>query len=134
MDLAKLATLKDKLLHADDFRTVWEYFLDNFGEDPAFIALGEPTEQPLLEAVFAGVAQQLFQRPVAVRHLRLIRLPQEGFIHGGAVLEGKPANVLYFEDVQVGMLGVVWSVAPGEMKYARFSGRPARPGGEPSVN
>ena len=134
MDLANLATLKDKLLHADEFGTVWKYFLDHFGEDPAFIALGEPTAQPFLEAVFAEVGRQLFQRPVAVRHLRLIRLPEEGFIHGGAVLDGKPANVLYFEDVQVGMLAFVWSVAPGEMKYARFSARPAPPGREPSAN
>jgi hypothetical protein len=132
MDLARLATLKEKLLHADQFSTVWEYFLDHFGEDPAFIALGEPAELPLLDGVFAGVAQHLFQRPVTVRQLRLIRLPHEGFIHGGAVLDGKMANVLYFEDVHVGMLAVVWS--SGEMKYARFSGRPAKPGGEPSAN
>jgi hypothetical protein len=134
MDLAKLATLKDKLLHADEFGTVWKYFLDHFGEDPAFIALGEPTEQPFLEAVFAEIGRQLLGRPLTVSRLRLIRLPEEGFIHGGAALDGKPANVLYFEDVQVGMLGVVWSLAPGVMKYARFSGRPMPPLGKPSVN
>jgi hypothetical protein len=134
MDLAKLATLREKLLHADDFGTVWKYFLDHFGEDPAFIALGEPASEPFLEAVFAEVGRQLVGRPVTVRNLRLIRLAEQGFIHGGALLDGRPANVLYFEDVRVGMLGVVWSVAPGEMKYARFHGQPLRRSAEPSAN
>jgi hypothetical protein len=134
MDLAKLVTLKEKLQHTDQFDTVWKFFLDHFGENPAFMAMGEPTEQPFLEAVFAAVGQQLLGRQVKVHHVRLIRLAQEGFIHGGALLDSKMANVLYFEDVQAGMLAVVWSMAPGEMKYARFSGRQLRPRGEPSAN
>jgi hypothetical protein len=134
MDLTKLATLRDTLLHADQFETVWRYFLDHFGEDPAFIALGEKTTDPFLEAVFGEVGRQLLGRPVEVNHVRLIRLPDHGFIHGGAVLGDRLANVLYFEDVRVGMLGVLWSVARGEMKYARFQGQPLRTNREPSAN
>src|SRR5262249_52225983 len=51
MDLSLLETLKDKLLHAKQFSKVWEYFLDHFGENPDFVALGERTQDAFLKTV-----------------------------------------------------------------------------------
>lgn len=41
MDLNRLQDLKQKLLHDQDLAPVWSFFLDHFGGNPAFIALGE---------------------------------------------------------------------------------------------
>src|SRR5438105_2776274 len=41
MDLALLATLKDKLATATNFSEVMVYFFDHFGEEAEFMALGE---------------------------------------------------------------------------------------------
>ena len=60
-DLALLATLKDQLIHADDFSSVTRYFFDHFGEDPSFLDLGEPIRHPFLEAVVTQVAAQVFE-------------------------------------------------------------------------
>ena len=55
MDLSKLADLKEKLVTTTKFISVWEHFLDHFGENPAFIKLGERVRHPFLEAVFTRI-------------------------------------------------------------------------------
>ncbi len=134
MDLNRLATLKDKLVSAKDFAPVWTYFFDNFGEDPAFIALGERTHSPFLEAVLQQVGRALLQKDVTLTDVLLTHLPEHQFIHGACVINGALANLIYFEDVHVGALAVVTSVSPGETKMVRFTGRPLHGHHEPSVN
>jgi hypothetical protein len=124
MDLSRLATLKEKLLKAKRFEEVTTYFFDHFGDDPAFMGLGEATSDGFLEAVLEQVAAQLFGRRVPVGGLRLLRLPEHGFIHGGFHVEGKLGNLIYFEDVRRGLIAIPWSLSPPETKYARFSGQP----------
>lgn len=124
MDLSKLAMLKAKLLSAKHFGDVTGYFLDHFGDDPAFIELGEPTADEFIVQVLAQVAGQLFQKNVVIHDLRLVRLPEHGFVHGGFSVEGKVGTLIYFEDVCQGLISLAWSVSPPETKYARFTGRP----------
>jgi hypothetical protein len=123
MDLSLLATLKEKLLTAKDFSEVAEYFFDHFGDHPEFMNLGEPAEDGFLDAVLAEVAAQLFGRSAVVNDIRLIRLPEDGFIHGGFNVEGKFGNVIYFEGLHRGLVAIAWSFSPPETKYARFSGQ-----------
>jgi hypothetical protein len=134
MDLNLLDTLKEKLVHARDFSEVWAYFFDHFGEDPEFIACGERARHSFLEAVLTQVGSELFGRKVPVSHLLLTRLPERQFLHGGFSLNGRLANVIYFEDIQVGLIAVVLSMSSGETRLARFSGRPRPVSREPSVN
>src|SRR5262245_19566334 len=102
MDLALLTTLKDKLVQAKNFTEVWQYFFDQFGEDPAFIALGERTEHPFLEAILVQIGKEMFGHEVDLADVLLTRLPEQEFVHGGLTLDGRLANVIYFEDIQVG--------------------------------
>jgi hypothetical protein len=134
MDLTLLATLKEKIASAKDFGSVWSYFFDHFGEDPAFIALGERTQDAFLEAILLQVGGELFGRQVALGNLLLTRLPEHHFIHGGFTLGGKLANVIYFDDIQTGLLAVLFSVTPSETKMVRFTGRRMPSGGTPSRN
>jgi hypothetical protein len=124
MDLALLATLKQELLHAQDFKQIWSFFMDNFGEDPAFMKLGERVQDPMLEAIVKQICGQVFGKPVSLGHLLLTRLPEHEFIHGGLVVEGKLGMVLYFEDIQVGLLTVVMAFGTGDNRLVRFTGRP----------
>jgi hypothetical protein len=134
MDLTLLATLKDKLVNATEFGEVWRYFLDHFGEDPAFIALGERSHDPFLVAVIEQIASQIFGKHVPLTNLLLTFLPDHHFTHGGVILDGHLANVLYFDDIRMGMVAVLMSLPSGETKYARFSGRMQRPNPIPSAN
>ena len=125
MDLSLLDKLKEKLTHGKDFGAAWEYFMDNFGEKPEFLNLGQPARNDLVEQILSQIAVQLFARETPARELMLIHLPEKSFFHGGVVLGNKMANLFYFDDVQVGLLAVVWSLSPSETKLIRFSPRPA---------
>jgi hypothetical protein len=134
VDLTLLATLKDKLVNATDFSEVFHYFLDHFGCDPDFIALGERTESPRLVTIIAQAAGQMFGKPVTPTDVLFARLPEQGFLHGRCVVVDKVANVIYFEDIHTGLLAVIWSFAPAETKLARFRCQPLSRNLNPSAN
>jgi hypothetical protein len=124
MDLTGLATLKEKLIQANQFSDVWRYFMDHFGGDDEFMGLGERAHHAFLEAVLVQVGEALLKRKVTLSGFLMNRLAEQQFIHGGGLLNDKLANVLYFEDIQKGLLAVVVSVSPSETKMIRFTGRP----------
>lgn len=134
MDLSKLVVLRDMLRTATDFSAVFSYFLDNFAESREFIGLGEPTKDPFVESVVGAVGSQIFGKNVAPPHLLLSRVPGHHFLHGGFLMNGKLATVIYFEDVPIGLVAVVNATAPGETKYARFTRQKPPRRGEPSAN
>jgi hypothetical protein len=135
MDLQRLADLKEELVNTTKFISVWEHFLDNFGEDPAFMALGERVRHPFLEAVFTQIAQQLFNAKVNWNLVFFSRLAEQQFVHGGGpVTGGALLNVLYFEDIQTGMMCAATPFKSDEMKFVRFSGRQMAGTASPSNN
>jgi hypothetical protein len=121
MDLNLLDSLKEKLVTARDFGRVFDFFLRNFGEKPEFLTLGESVRAPDLEELLRQIGRQMFGGDVPLGDLRMLRLPEQGFIHGGCSLNGRLATVIYFEDIQTGLLAVAASVSPPETKLARFS-------------
>ena len=134
MDLTRLQELKQKLLHDKDLAPVWLYFLDHFAENPAFIALGERVDHPLVEAVIDQVSKQLFPRDGKVVGVLLTEIAEPKFLHGGFFMGLRPGGVFFYEDIGMGLL-VVPDLPPSiEVKYARFSGRPMPKLGGPSVN
>lgn len=123
MDLTKLDTLKQKMHEAKVFSEVWDYFLTNFGEVREFIALGQRASDPFLVNVLETVGEQLFCKPVTVSNMMLTRIKEYGFIHGTVMLEGKLTSAIYFEELHKGLLAILWSFAPPETKFVRFTGR-----------
>ena len=120
MDLHKLSILKEKLMVAKDFNKPWEYFFDHFGENPAFLDLGERTENPTLEAAIIQIGKQVFQREdVTVSHLLLIEIKAHKFIHGTCFLQGKVVTVFFFYDIDMGLFAA--SLGGSEVSLARFS-------------
>jgi hypothetical protein len=134
MDLSLLQELKHKLVHDKDLMPVWKFFLDHFGEDPEFIALGEAIRHEFLETVLAQVGMQMFPGKAIASMTRLVRLKDQQFIHGSANLAGRMGMVFYFEDEQVGMVVVSDPTSFDNAKMARFSGQRVRKPGPPSQN
>ena len=123
MDLTLLETLKQKMHEAKVFSEVWDYFLTNFGEKREFIALGQRASDEFLESVLETVGEQLFHKPITVSNMVLTRIPEHGFIHGTVMMEGKLTTAIYFEELHKGLLAILWSFAPPETKFVRFTGR-----------
>lgn len=134
MATTRLAELRDKLLNDKALPPVWRYFLDHLGEDAAFVALGEPTDSRFLLTVLAEVARQLYPASAAIADIRLVRLAEERFVHGGFSIDGRVGGLLYFEEQDTGLI-VVCELPPSiDVKYVRFRTRPLRPSPQPSAN
>lgn len=121
-NLSLMPKLKEMVVTADDFMTVWTYFLDHFGENPAFLDLGAPTKSPFIEAIIRQVGGQIFKREPTLNNLFLIHVPEQKFIHGGFVLNGKISGIIYFEDIQWGIISVSMSLG-GHTEFSRFSAK-----------
>ena len=131
MDLKQLDVLKQKLLTASEFADVLDYFYTHFGEHREFIAMGDRVDHPMLEAILGEIVKQFFPEP-KVGGMRLTRLDEPQFIHGGFTVNRHLANVIYFEDICKGLLAVV--TGPTDTKIIRFSGQPLPPGWSPENN
>jgi hypothetical protein len=134
MDLSLLTTLKETLVEATTFADIFTYFLDHFGEDPEFIELGERVRDPMLEGIIAQVGLQLFGRKVHIDHVLFTYLAEHSFLHGTAMIEGRLSTVIYFRDIHMGLLVVLWTGTPPETKFIRFRGMPMPDRWQRSVN
>lgn len=132
MDLSRLETLKQQLLESRNFMEVWNYFMTHFAEADGFMDLGDNYASPALEAVLAQLAQQVVGPSTPVNQVMLIRLPEQQFVHGSAMLGRKLANLIYFEEIGVGFVGIVMSPS-GDNRVVRFTTGTA-PGGGLSRN
>jgi hypothetical protein len=134
MDLTQVQELKQKLLHEDKLATVWVFFLDHFGENRDFMALGEQTNHPFVEAVISEVGRHMFGSDTTIDNLRLTRIADQNFVHGGFGMGDHVGGVIFFEDVQMGLVMAAESPPSIDVKYARFLGQPIRRIPTPSLN
>ena len=121
MNLARLSTLKKKLVNAVEFKTVLNYFLDHFGDHEAFLEIGCKVEDPLLECLIEAAGESLLSRPTRMDGA-FVMIARHHFIHGAITLDGLPATVLYFQDIRQGMLSVMSNGPEGTVHFIRFSG------------
>jgi len=116
---ADLARLKELLQTADDFGDIVKYFFDHLGDDPTFIKLSKPAKHPLVKKTLQHVAASLFKQEVTVTNLLLLKFGKYPFYHGACFIQGRPVNILYFEDIDMGIVCTA-STYP-YMHYARFT-------------
>lgn len=121
MNLSIISRLKQKLITAKDLGSVWEYFWDYIDEHPDFMQLGSPARHRFLEKVLREIGRKAFDKRVRLTKPMLIRLPKYRFIHGSCQLNGHLASVLFFEELQMGLVAIVISDYPGETQIVRFT-------------
>lgn len=135
MEAPSLTELKTQMKTAESLSTVYHYFLDHFGENPVFMKQGEPYQSDFLMKIIAMIGGQLFHtEEIVINDFRLIHLPGQSFIHGGGFINGNLANVLYAEDLDVGVLAVPDPKNTVNINYVRFSPKSLRDMHQPSAN
>lgn len=122
MALNRFQVLKHKVINEPDLAQVWLYYMNNFVDDPAFIDLGNKTRDSFLEGVIPQICQQMFSKKERVSPLMLITISAHSFTHGGVEVGGRLGNLIYFKDLQKGVLAVPNKLTEKrEVNYARFS-------------
>lgn len=106
MDLKLLQTLKHKLVHGESFGDAFEYFLDHFGEKPEFMSHGERIDDPVVVAAIESVTEKLFEGEVRMTPPLLVSIPEHKFIHGSCLINGGLTIVVYYTDLDMGILAI----------------------------
>ncbi len=119
---AEIAKLKEMLQTEEEFGKVMRYFFDELGDHQDFIDRGKRAKHRLLKDAVQVVAEQVLgENGVVVEHLLLTKLAKSKFYHGGCFVRGRVANVIYFEDIDMGMVGILMSGEASFMHFARFT-------------
>jgi hypothetical protein len=121
VDLKQLDVLKRKLATSSDFMEPWRYFLDCFAEDATFMRLGDRHKGSDLEGVIAAISGKLLSQNVSVDQALLTEIEGHEFVHGVCVVGGKMAGVIFFKDIDMGLLAITMSNRGGEILLSRFS-------------
>jgi hypothetical protein len=137
MDLSRLEELKEKLTRSKDFAEVFDFFFDHFASQPGFMGSGTPTQHELLAQTIRGMVPAMFGQRATVSNMLLLAIPGTCFIHGPVTIAGRPSGVIYFDDIQTGILcSSPMPPAPpdAETKFSRFRLQQLPPDAVPSPN
>ncbi len=121
-NLDLLPTLQERLIGADNFADVMNYFFDHFAENEKFMQLGHAQHSSLVETLIKEAAASALQTKVTIRELRLFRLPREKFYHGACFINGLIANLFFFEAIMTGMMAISMGNENSEIRFARITG------------
>jgi hypothetical protein len=114
-----LDMLRERLEHPTDYEKAFHYFLEEFGSDHEFIALGEPERPSLLVKILNTIACRMLSSDVTLENLCLSAVPGHGFHHGSAKADGRAVITFYFDASNLGLLVMVPG-ARGAAEFARF--------------
>ncbi len=117
----KLGILKEKVVSANNFKEPLEYFFDNLAEDPDFKKLGIKKVNKGLGIILTKIGKKMYGPKTKVRNLMLVELPKHHFVHGVCLIGDKMANVIFFKNIDKGMLSILTSLQTGEISFIRFS-------------
>jgi len=134
MDLSGLETLKVKLVQSKDLAVPFRYFIDHFGTDLEFMQMGRSFQDPVLDNFIAGLGQQWFKTNLIRIDQQFCQIPGSSFVHGICWINNRQANVIYFDDIKVGLVVLLPTGRDEMMEYGRFTGRELPPGSVPSDN
>jgi hypothetical protein len=122
LDLGKLATLKQLLVDATDFGDVYGYFMDHFGTSKELVTMGEPYSDATFTAALERIAGALSgNRKARLAEPFFLRVAEHGFVHGVFAIGDRIGSVLYFEDLEKGLLGFGPSGSEGPSELARVT-------------
>jgi hypothetical protein len=123
MTLLAVSELKRKLATETEFGEIWRHYFDQFAENEAFLKLGRRVRSPDFERVISNVGFRLLVDEIELRQVMLTEIPEYSMLHGACLVNGHVAAVLFFADIDMGLLAITLSVDEGRMLYGRFTTR-----------
>lgn len=121
MTPGKFAMLRRKLQKDRDLSKIMTYFFDHFADHQEFIQMSEPTRHEEVETILPIVVQSVFlQQRTALKNLMLLRVPDQQMLHGGFMAGGAMGSFFYFEDMDMGLVGLTGGPLGGQLVSARF--------------
>ena len=107
MKLERLLELKSKMAQVEDLAEAWNFFFDHFGENPAFFEHGELAKEPKLAMLVKEIGRKIYGKKAVVTPPILKRIPAYEFVHGSGLVNGHLAVVIFFKDIDMGLLSIM---------------------------
>lgn len=120
LDLGRLPALERMVLDARDLSIPWQFFLDHFGDHPAFANAGEDVVDERLVAVVGAIVEHLERVRLPKDAFALHRIADYGFRGGAAFSERCDVAFIYFERADAGLLAIMEPGGSPGTKLARF--------------
>lgn len=128
----KLSKLKLKLTTGTKFNLIFEYFLDHFGENKDFIAASTPQHnETLAQMIGLSVGTMLKKSGAQPVEVMMRTVAEQQFYHGVLKMDEYLVPFFYFEDIDMGLLGVM---KDANTMFARFRMQQVSPPPAPPKN
>jgi hypothetical protein len=122
MKIERLEELKQVLTSEKDLSKIWDFYMDHFADHAEFTDLGHPAKNKYLDTVVRKTCQEMFGSKIKITNSLLIKIAKYKFFHGPFQVDGRIGGVIFFEDINIGLLAVSEDNSNnGIVKYSRFS-------------
>lgn len=129
MKLSKLVQLKHLLQTATDLRQPSEFFWEELASEPSFMSAGKIGTSVRLQRIIERAASHVLGGEQDAGMLMLLRIPRYSFWHGSCVFDGRISQVMYFDDIEQGLLTILEDPVTGMTRYVRISTLPVEGNG-----
>lgn len=123
MNAEDIAELRRRMVAATDLSEFHHYFVANFFEDEAFRKMGRPLSVARAE-LFVRICLELYldgpASDVMAVQANLTEIPEFRLVYGVLSLEGKITSILYFEDLDQGLVTVIEDLETGDTAFLQF--------------
>ena len=117
------ADLKDALINSEDFTPIASCFfnlMDELARDPTRNAMGEPIDDPDLTGIVKRLVNQAFPERQGFDISLLCELKTDGLVHGQGTVGGMCFILIFFRDIDTGMVIAITDPRQSIMAYIRF--------------
>ncbi len=121
MNLNRLKRLKIKLTTEKEFSNIWLFYVDNFMNKPEFNAAGHPVEKKELHSILKQTCRYMLGREIKIHDFLIFHIPDYQFFHGAFHIDSGLGGIIYYEDIQMGLLALTELCDYGIVKYSRFT-------------
>ncbi len=117
---AAITKLKATVLHTEDFNVAWDEFFD-LTLMPKFIDKSIPAHLENLEPVLHQIGQIMIPHEIStLKASILLQYADSGLYHGSLVSASKRGTVMYFKDLDMGMVALT-NKSGGNTDFFRFT-------------
>ncbi|MBF0451042.1 MAG: hypothetical protein HQK75_10090 [Candidatus Magnetomorum sp.] len=103
----EINTFKNVLASETNFSKIWDYFMTNLGENPAFLRHGKKAKHPMVKKLLSIAGKKMFAgQEFKITNLMLQKVKNTKMVHGPFFINNKIGLVVYCDDINMGLIAI----------------------------
>lgn len=121
METREILRLKELLQTATDLSEPSAFFWEKLSRNASFMAAGRIATNPRLQTIVERAVSHVLGGEQSAEMLIMLFLPEQKLWHGSCAFGSMVAQLIYFEDIDQGLLTIVDLQRGGMTYYVRVS-------------